>query len=317
MASKSKKANTTNVKSPAKRSVSRAKYKSFRLQKKIKIKPQKPLSGAFSLMKGNIKHLWKYKRVFVGITAIYLVLSLLLVGVGGIKDFGDLKNTLGSANNLGSQLTQGLALFAYMLSGGVGGSSNPTAGIYQTVLMVIVSLVVIWSLRKTYAAEKVKVKQAFYSSMYPLIPFILVVLVIALQFLPLVISGSLYSIVIGQGLAVTNIEKALWLILVILGFILTLYMISSSLFALYIVTLPDINPMKALRSAREVVIHRRSAIMRKILFLPISLLLMGAIIMLPILLFFTVVANYVFVILGLFALVVGHGYMYRLYRELL
>ncbi len=46
---------------------------------------------------------------------------------------------------------------------------------------------------------------------------------------------------------------------------LTLIYVKSSLFALYIVTLPDMTPMKALRSARELARYRRWTVLRKIL----------------------------------------------------
>jgi uncharacterized membrane protein YoaK (UPF0700 family) len=94
-------------------------------------------------------------------------------------------------------------------------------------------------------------------------------------------------------------------------------MISSSLFALYIVTLPDMTPFKALRSARELVRHRRWTVLRKILFLPIILLVVAAIIMLPIIIWLTSLAQWVFFLLTMFALVAANAYMYTLYRELL
>jgi hypothetical protein len=94
-------------------------------------------------------------------------------------------------------------------------------------------------------------------------------------------------------------------------------MISSSLFALYIVTLPDMTPMKALRSARELVRHRRWTVLRKILCLPLILLVAGAVIMLPIIIVLTPLAQWVFFLLTMLALVAAHAYMYTLYRELL
>ena len=72
--------------------------------------------------------------------------------------------------------------------------------------------------------------------------------------------------------------------------LLSLYMICSSLFALYIVTLPNVTPMKALRSARQLVLHRRFLVLRKILFMPLALLVLGAIIMIPLIIFLTFAA---------------------------
>ena len=94
-------------------------------------------------------------------------------------------------------------------------------------------------------------------------------------------------------------------------------MICSSLFALYIVTLPNVTPMKALRSARQLVLHRRFLVLRKILFMPLALLVLGAIIMIPLIIFLTFAAEWIFFLLSMFVLTVVHAYMYTLYRELL
>jgi DNA-binding helix-hairpin-helix protein with protein kinase domain len=105
--------------------------------------------------------------------------------------------------------------------------------------------------------------------------------------------------------------------LVFLLVLLSLYMVSSSLFALYIVALPDMTPMRALRSARQLALHRRWTILRKILFLPFSLLLLSGLIMLPFIVLVPAIAAWVFLILSLFGWIVALTYMYLLYRELL
>ena len=182
---------------------------------------------------------------------------------------------------------------------------------------MITSLAVIWALRQVLAGVRVRVRDAYYLGMYPLIPFILVLLVIAVQLLPLVIGGTIYGIVISNGIAVYTVEKLAFALLFILLALLSLYMLSSSLFALYIVTLPDMTPMKALRSARELVRHRRWTVLRKILCLPIILLIVAAVIMVPIIIVLTPLAQWVFFVLTMFAVAAVHTYMYTLYRELL
>jgi hypothetical protein len=94
-------------------------------------------------------------------------------------------------------------------------------------------------------------------------------------------------------------------------------MLSSSLFALYIVTLPDMTPLTALRSARQLVRYRRWTVLRKIFWLPVALLILAAVIMVPIIIWLTAIAQWVFFLLTMFSLVATHAYMYNLYRELL
>jgi hypothetical protein len=167
------------------------------------------------------------------------------------------------------------------------------------------------------AGSKARVRDTYYRGMYPLVPFILVLMVIALQLVPLLVGSTVYSLVINNGIAVLFIEKLLWALLYALLALLSLYMISSSLFALYIVTLPDMTPLKALRSARELVRYRRWTVLRKVLCLPLILLVAAAIIMLPIIVWLTPLAKWIFFLLTMSSLVAVHAYMYTLYRELL
>ncbi len=294
-------------------------YKSFRLHKKIKT-TLPPMVGSFRLFGRSIAVLARHYRLFIGILLIYGILNLVLVhGFSANANLSSLKATLDATFSGSSHyLSNGLTLFVYLLGGASSTSSaNASAGVYQTLLIILVSLVVIWSLRQVYANTKVRIRDGYYRGLYPLIPFILVLLVIGLELLPLIIGGFLYSTVISNGIAVYAIEKVLWGLLFFLLGLLSLYMVCSSVFALYIVTLPDMTPMKALRSARELVRHRRFLVLRKILFLPLALLVLAAAVMLPAISFITGIAEWLYFVITIVGLAIINSYMYALYRELL
>jgi len=293
-------------------------YKTFRLGKKIKPPAQAKLPSAFKIMRQSLGILKRQWKLFLGITLVYGFLTVILVrGLGGGLDLAELKTSLkeGLSGQYGS-LATGATLFSYLL-GSAGSSSSPTGGVYQLLLMIIVSLATIWALRQVLAKNKIQVRDTFYSGVYPLIPFVFVLLVVGLQLIPLSIGSWLYSTVINNGIAATIAEKFIWITLFFLLALLSLYMICSSIFALYIVTLPNMTPLKALRSARQLVLHRRFLVLRKILFMPLALLIIGAIIMIPLIIFLTFAAEWIFFLLSMFVLVVVHAYMYTLYRELL
>lgn len=276
------------------------------------------LPNVWQLTKTTWAILWQHKKLFIGITLIYGLLNLVLVqGLAGGTDVSSLKHSLSQAftGQLGS-LVSALGVFVALV-GSSGNGSSQTAGAYQLSLGIITSLAVIWALRQVLAGATVRIRDTYYRGMYPLVPFILVLLVIGLQLLPLLIGSTLYNLVISNGIAVNLIEKLAWLLLFVLLAAWSLYMISSSLFALYIVTLPDMTPRKALRSARELVRTRRWTVLRKILCLPIILLIVAAGIMVPIIIVLTPLAQWIFFLLTMFALVAIHAYMYTLYRELL
>ena len=291
-------------------------YKSFRLQKRIKHAGKLP--NFWQLTRKAALLIWEHKELFAGITAIYGLLNLLLAqGIGGNTDVPLLKDAFNQVftGHFGFVPTS-LSIFTVLI-GTAGNTTSQTAGAYQMFLAILASLAIIWSLRQVVAGSVPQVKDAFYRGMTPLVPFLLVLLVIGLQLLPLIIGSSLYNLVISNGIAVYAIEKLLWALLFATLGLLSLYMVSSSLFALYIVTLPDMTPLKALRSARGLVRYRRWTVLRKLLCLPIILLVVAAVVMMPIIILLTPLAQWIFFLLTMFGLVAIHAYVYALYRELL
>jgi len=310
---------TKPVASTSQRKLKKPVYKSFRRHKKIK-SDLPPLTGSFRLFWRSLNVLKRHITLILGILLIYGLLNLFLVH--GLSSNGDLPSLKSSLNNVfktsGGQFSSSLTLFIYLLGGSSNTSStNSNAGIIQLILIILVSLAFIWTLRQIYASQKVRSRDGFYLGIYPLIPFVLVLVVIALQLLPMIFGGYVYGVVIAEGIAAYVFEKILWGLLFFFLALLSLYMISSSVFALYIVTLPDMTPMKSLKSARELVRYRRWTVLRKLIFLPIILLIISAIIMLPVLIFYTPGAEWLYFLLTIGVLAVIHSYVYALYRELL
>lgn len=299
--------------------ISQPTYKSFRLSKPLK--QHKPaLTGGFKLFIKSLKILLQNKRVFGGTLLIAFIINVLLVkGFTSSANLVDSKSLLDQIfSGKFGQLTSAATLFTVLLQG-AGATATATAAIYQSFLFVILSLSYIWVLRNSLAqkTKKLKVRDGFYKGMYPLITFIGVLVIIGIQMFPLAIANFLYATVIGGGLAVTSAERIIWLILIFLLIVLSIYMISSSIFALYIVTLPDVTPMQALRSAGDLVRFRRWSVMRKVLVLPFCLLVIGAAIIIPLIIIAPALAEWVFYLLTVIALLVFHSYFYNLYRELL
>lgn len=298
------------------RRIKQGKYKSLRLQKRI-THPIK-LPSIYALTKATVRTMWAHKKLFIGIVAIYGLLNLFLVR--GFTSNLDVTNSKAALEELAQgnfkELSASLSIFTLVL-GDAGTTSGEAAGVYQILFAIIGSLAIIWALRQVLAGNTVRIRDAYYGGMYPLVPFVLVLLVVGLQFIPLLIGAGLYGIVTTNGIAIYPIEKILWALLYALTALLTLYMLSSSLFALYISTLNDMTPMKALRSARQLVRYRRWTVLRKIIVLPLIMLLAAIIIMLPVIAWLTPLTPWIFFILTMFSLLVIHTYMYTLYRELL
>lgn len=263
--------------------------------------------------------LWHYRWVFLGITVVYAVLNVLLVrGLGGATDVSSVRSLVEGQYHGGlAKLISGLAVFGVLLSQPGGSDASDSAGIFQTILILIISLALVWALRQAMAGHTFRVRDAFYLGMYPLIPVVLIVLLLSLELVPLVIGVYTFGIVATSGIASVWWQYVLWGAgcgaLVALSF----YFVCSSLFAAYIAAVPEMTPMRALRSARSLVRYRRLAILRKLLFLPLALLIVAGVLIIPIALLYTPAAPWVAYVLSMVVIAVVHAYLYTLYRELL
>lgn len=293
-------------------------YKPWTWQTNLPAPPRNPLPPARRIARHTTRQLVSNWKLFGGITVIYTALNLLLVrGFSSASDLTSYKQLLdGAFSGVGGAAQSAANSFAYLLTT-AGGGSTPTAGIYQSLLFVIVSLAVIWALRQTNAKHKPRIRDSFYGGMYPLVPFLLIIMFMSIQLLPMLFGGIVYSLAVNYGIAVNFGEKLIFILFFVLLAFWSLYMITASIFALYIVTLPEMTPLKALRTAKGLVYKRRLLVWRKLIFLPIIMLLFAAIIIIPLIAFVTPVAAWAFFALSVISLSFIHGYLYNLYREML
>ncbi len=293
------------------------KYKSFRLHKRIKHHaPSIPnwwelLKKAWALMLAN-------KKAIAVFAVVYGFLNLLLVrGFSSPVDISALKDSFSSL--LGEEsagLASGFTAFGLLINASTQGSGE-VAQVYQTFLIIIASLALIWLYRQQQAGNYVTMKMSFYRGMYPLVPFILVLLVIGLQLIPALVGNFLFTTVIDGGLAVGGLEQTVWLLFFIMTLLLSLYMISSSSIALYLVTLPEMTPIIALKQARELVRHRRFAILLRAIAIVLVIFAILFVVVLPVIFIAPTLAEWMFFAVTVLGIPLVNAYMFTLYRELL
>jgi hypothetical protein len=276
------------------------------------------LPNVLEIARASWLTLWHNRKTVSLIVLMYGIVYLILVlGLSSPTNAASVKNEFSGVfhGNLRS-LYSGLSVFSYLV-GSSASSSTPAGSAYQIFIIITASLSIVWALRQFYLGTKIRARDSYYQGLYPLVPYILVLLFIVIELLPLIAGLGLYGLLIGGSIAVTILEKLLSLILIfgLIGF--SMYLISSSVISLYIVTLPNMSPLKALRSAKGLVRGRRWSVFRKMIFLPLLLLIAGGIVMLPFILVAPALASWVFFILTLFALVYIHSYLYSLYRGLI
>jgi hypothetical protein len=304
-AKKTKKATTSNQKKTAEN------------LPKVLVRSSK-LPSVWKLTQTSLTLLWNDRWLFLWIILTYGIVNLAIAqGFSSGLNITSAKNQLsGLFHGHASELSSGVTIYALMLAS-LGGSSSGGGFGYSLIFTILASLAIIWALRNGINKVKVSLRDAYYRGTYPLIPFLGIILVIALELIPTVIGITLYTTAVNNNIAVTGLEKLGFLVIMLALILLSLYLLSGSIFALYIVTLPDMTPFKALRSARDLVKKRRLAVLLRVLYLPVALLVVSIVITLPFIILASAIAPWVFLILSLIMLAVLHSYLYSLYRELL
>jgi hypothetical protein len=246
------------------------------------------------------------------------LLNLALVkGISSSVSLTDLKSTINDVYDGGiSNWVSSLAVFSVLLTT-KGSGLNDVAGLLQFLLILISSLAIIWMLRHVLTGKKVRVRDSFYKGMYPLVPSLLVVALLAIELVPMLLGMSLYVNVVQSGIAATAWEVVVWTIILIGLTALSLFLVIPTIMSSYIATLPDMTPVLAIKSGWNLVRARRWSVLRKIVFLPLALLILIVLIMMPIIMFVTPIAQGAFFVLTMVGILVIHSYLYTLYRELL
>ncbi len=292
-------------------------HRSFKLTK-VKLKAAKPLPRLKQTIFQPLRLIFAHKKAYLLMCLIYAGLTFVLVnGIGQNFSLVETKNNLTQTLSTNSHdFTSSLALFSYLV-GNFSSPSSEVTGVYKLLIGIVVFLATIWLTRRLMANEEASVKDSFYKGMFPLVPFILLLLIILIQLVPLALGNFVLSTVINNSLASTTPEVILWVILFIVLALISLYMVVSSVVALNIVTLPDVTPLQALRSSKKLVLHRRLGIIVRLLILPIILLLLSLVIFVPLIAYVPILVEPLFLIFSSFWLIYYVVYLYNFYRELL
>lgn len=310
------------VKAKSARKKKDPKYNSFKLRKRIKPNTFKPLPGSWKLWKSSLAFLrtnWKKVGLFL---VIYMALYVTFVrGLGSAIDFDNVKNNLDSNGQSASGIMKSIIFFGVLVSASNAVSSDVAAA-YQSIIFIIGSLAFIWLLRALHSKEKnkVRVRDSFYLGIHPLVPVLLVLLVIAAETIPLSIGGYLLSLALSSGVA-SLLEATIFIILAALFTLVSLYLISGTWAALYIVSLPGAQPWKSIKASNKLISVHRWSVMRRLVALVVFLFVTAGLLTIPLLMLlpdgFEYIAEYGFFLYILVGFTIAHTYLYKLYKSLL
>jgi len=244
--------------------------------------------SSWRILKDSVVIIKSNFKLIGGISLIYAILLYILVFSDAGLDIANAKTYINDALGTGTNnVSTSFTIFGYLLDN-TAISNNPVLPLYQTVLGVIFSLAYIWSQRQIFEGNKTaRIRDAFYKSTDQLIPFILILLLVGLQFIPAVIASSIYNSTILQGLVTNSIELVIIISIILFLLFVTLLLLVPSVAAIYIVTLQDATPIHAYKTARKLIKGRRFAIIRKLLVLSFVLVAVTGAILIPLIAFCT------------------------------
>jgi hypothetical protein len=270
--------------------MNRRPHRSFRLTRRRDYVRPLELPGNIAFTHEVTQTVWRHKKTFLWLGFIYVMLFALLVGMQSQETYatltGTLKSTSGDAfsGNWGAIGQAGLLLLT-IASSGVNTEITEAQQIFSVLIFLLIWLTTVWLLRNKLAGHKVKLRDGLYNSGAPLFATVLITLFIAIQLIPVAVAFIGYSAASTSGLIAAGGAAAMlfWIGAGLLS-LLSLYWITSSLFAMIIVTLPGMYPYTAIRTAGDMVLGRRIKILLRWLWMALMIILAWGVIMIPIIL---------------------------------
>lgn len=265
--------------------MTRRPHRSFRLTKRRDYKKKVLLPGYWSLTVEVSRLLLTHKKLFIGLTILYAVTSVAIIGLMSNSAFGEFRDALSADYELfGIDMTgtvETLSLLGATMMGMFAEPLTESQQIVGGVYLLLGWMTMVWLLRQILAGHKVRIRDGLYSSGSPFIATLIVLVVIIVQLLPVALGFIVYSILTMSGIATEGVEAmAAWAVIILL-FVLSLYWITSSIVALVIVTLPGMYPFAALKQAGDIILGRRLRVMLRLLWAALVLLIAWAILLTP------------------------------------
>ncbi len=264
-------------------------HRSFVLTRRRDYARSLVLPGYFRFIHEVTQLLFRYKKLFIGLAAVYSILFIILIGLGSQESYSQLSQTLrdtssGAFEGNWGQIQQAGLLFASLATTGLSTGLAIEQQIYSVILALLVWLTTIWLLRQVLAGHTVKLRDGLYNAGAPIVSTFLLALIFILQLVPAAIAAIGYGAASASGLLQGGIEAMLFWIAAGLALLLSLYWVSSTFFAMVMVTLPGTYPFQALRTAGDMVIGRRVRILGRVIWALIVVAIIWAVVLIPIIL---------------------------------
>lgn len=280
----------TNIKIRISNFLKRRPHRSFRKTLKRDYNRPTKLPGYVSFTKEVFRTIFKNKKIFIGLLIVMVIADIVLVGLMSEDTYSSLSNTLTETgesvveDGIGAIGKAGLLLVSTAATGGLNQSPSESQQIFSVLIFIIIWLVVVWILRNQIANNKFRLRDALYNSCGPLVSTVVVVLIAFMQLMPVALAVIGFNAATSTGFLDTPFYAIIfWIVAGSLG-LLSLYLITSTVIALIVSTIPGMYPFQAIRTAGDLVISRRLMVLKRLVWSLLVLVVFWIIIMIPIIL---------------------------------
>ena len=194
-----------------------------------------------------------------------------------------------------------------------------TVAVFTIIIFLTIWLTTIFGVRHILAGNQITLRDGLYNAMTPLLSSLVVFLVIIIECLPIIVLIIAYSAAVATDFLTMPFYALLFLSFAGLMLTLSGYLLSSSIIALIAVSVPGMYPLRAIMTARELMMGRRIRFVLRIIALILVLGVICAVIVLPLAAFKTPteVMSVAVAFLGCFGAIYATTYLYLYYRYLL
>lgn len=239
----------------------------------------------------SFRLIFKNWKLFLPFLVILVILNAVFVGIMDQTNYEKYQDILDdtseqvSGGDIGAVAKAGLLLISTVSTGGLSGGSSEASTVFTVLLFLLIWLVTIFIMRHRMAGHDIKLRDGLYNAMTPLVSTLIVFVVALIQCVPIFILVVAYSAAVQTEFLATPFYALVFFILAALMIILSAYLLSSSLMALVAVSAPGLYPMKALRTASDLMMGRRIRFILRLVALLLVIALMWVVVMLPLIMF--------------------------------
>lgn len=262
-----------------------AAHKSFvRTRRRDKIKKPK-IEGYIAFPWYVLRMLWNRKWVYIRLVFLFLILSGIFIGamqIDNINSVNEVIDSASSGNNVLGPVMRAAVTVGSSITGALNSNLSDVQYIYISALFLLVLLAVVWLLRHQLAGNTVNLRDGLYNAAAPIAAEYVLVMIGVAQLIPAALVTLVYVSATTSGLLDGGIETAMFSLALFLVIVLTLYFMTTTLFAMFIATIPGTYPIKAYKAARQIVAGQRLRLLLRLLWMVIIIVFTAFIVLMPV-----------------------------------